>query len=98
MSDSTAVVTGASQGIGRSTGIRLAQDFAAVVLVARSRAHLEDTASQVQAAGAKALVIDLDLAERSAARAVVERTLGPSAASTPWSTSPARCRRSICSR
>ncbi|MFI5775082.1 SDR family oxidoreductase [Streptomyces sp. NPDC051658] len=74
MPNSVAVVTGASQGIGRFTAIRLARDFPSMVLVARDRSHLEDTAAQVQAAGAEALVIDLDLAERSAARTVVDKT------------------------
>ena len=41
MKTSVAIVTGASQGIGRSTAIRLARDFAALVLVARDRANLE---------------------------------------------------------
>jgi NAD(P)-dependent dehydrogenase (short-subunit alcohol dehydrogenase family) len=75
MSLRTAVVTGASQGIGQSTAIRLAKDFGAVVLVARHREHLQETASIVEAAGAKALIIDIDLAGRSAAKAVVEKTL-----------------------
>ncbi|WP_331747989.1 SDR family oxidoreductase (plasmid) [Streptomyces sp. NBC_00984] len=74
MPNSVAVVTGASQGIGRFTAIRLARDFPSMVLVARDRSHLEDTAAQVQAAGAEALVIDLDLAKRSAARTVVDKT------------------------
>jgi NAD(P)-dependent dehydrogenase (short-subunit alcohol dehydrogenase family) len=47
MSRSVAVVTGASQGIGRATAIRLARDFSALVLVARNRPHLEETAEQV---------------------------------------------------
>ena len=42
MERSVAIVSGASQGIGRSTAIRLARDFAAVVLVARDRANLEE--------------------------------------------------------
>ena len=33
MSRSVAIVTGASQGIGRATAIRLARDFSALVLV-----------------------------------------------------------------
>lgn len=75
MSLRTAIVTGASQGIGQSTAIRLAKDFDAVVLVARHREHLQETAAIVEAAGAKALIIDIDLAERTAAKAVVEKTL-----------------------
>ena len=44
MSKSVAIVTGASQGIGQATAIRLARDFSALVLVARNRANLEQTA------------------------------------------------------
>ena len=43
MSNSVAIVTGASQGIGQATAIRLARDFSALVLVARNRAHLEQS-------------------------------------------------------
>ena len=35
MSTSVAIVTGASQGIGRSTAIRLARYFSSIVLAAR---------------------------------------------------------------
>jgi NAD(P)-dependent dehydrogenase (short-subunit alcohol dehydrogenase family) len=75
MSDSVAIVTGASQGIGRATAIRLARDFSSVVLVARGRANLDKTAIAVKAAGAQPLVLDLDLSEVAAATTVVERTL-----------------------
>ena len=75
MSKSVAIVTGASQGIGKSTAIRLAHDFSAIVLVARDRPNLEKTAETVKAAGAQPLVIDIDLAEISAANSVVDQTL-----------------------
>ncbi|QIO32341.1 SDR family oxidoreductase [Bradyrhizobium sp. 1(2017)] len=75
MLKSVAIVTGASQGIGRATAVRLARDFQALVLVARNRANLEDTAKMVRAAGAEVLVIDADLAEPDAARAVVAQNL-----------------------
>ncbi|HKT29701.1 SDR family oxidoreductase [Dyella sp.] len=75
MPSSTAIVTGASQGIGRATAIRLARDFASLVLVARNRDHLLETADAVKAQGAKALIIDLDLADKTAAKVVVEQTL-----------------------
>ena len=75
MSKSVAIVTGASQGIGRSTAIRLAKDFSSITLAARGRENLEETAAGVRAAGAEPLVIDLNLADASAATKVVEQTL-----------------------
>jgi 3-oxoacyl-[acyl-carrier protein] reductase len=75
MKNSVAIVTGASQGIGRSTAVRLARDFNSIVLVARNRKELEETAAAVSAARATPLIVDLDLSERSAAKAVVDRTL-----------------------
>jgi NAD(P)-dependent dehydrogenase (short-subunit alcohol dehydrogenase family) len=57
----TAVVTGASQGIGREIAVRFAQEGAHVMLAARSREALEDTARQVEAAGGSALVVPVDL-------------------------------------
>jgi 3-oxoacyl-[acyl-carrier protein] reductase len=75
MKQSVAVVTGASQGIGYSTAVRLAHDFSSVVLVARDRAKLADTAKAVGAAGAAALIVDLDLSQPGAAKALVDQTL-----------------------
>jgi 3-oxoacyl-[acyl-carrier protein] reductase len=75
MSNAVAVVTGASQGIGFSTAVRLARDFGSIVLVARNRAKLEETAAAVKAVGAEPLVVDLDLSDRSSAKKLVEQTL-----------------------
>ena len=75
MSKSVAIVTGASQGIGRATAIRLARDFSELVLVARNRANLDETAEAVKAAGAKPLVIDADLADPAVAPAIVDQAL-----------------------
>jgi len=75
MTRKVAIVTGASQGIGESTAVRLARDFEAVVLVARNREKLEKTARAVTEAGAEPLVVDIDLSVRNAAKAVVEKTL-----------------------
>jgi 3-oxoacyl-[acyl-carrier protein] reductase len=75
MSKTVAIVTGASQGIGQATAVRLAKDFSSIVLVARNRAKLEATAAAVQAAGAEPLIIDLDLAEQPAAQVIVDQAL-----------------------
>src|SRR5580692_9996279 len=72
---SVAIVTGASQGIGRATALRLARDFSAVVLVARNKEELEQTAVSVKAAGAEALIYALDLREPQSAELVVKGTL-----------------------
>jgi NAD(P)-dependent dehydrogenase (short-subunit alcohol dehydrogenase family) len=70
-----AVVTGASQGIGHATAVRLARDFSSIVLVARNRAKLEETAKAVETDGAEALILDIDLSDKDAAKKVVEQTL-----------------------
>lgn len=75
MVNSVAIVTGASQGIGQATAVRMARDFSALALVARSREHLERTAERVRQVGAQALVIDVDLAQPAAAQVVVDQTL-----------------------
>ena len=72
-----------ARGIGRATAVRLARDFSALVLVARNRANLEQTAEAVRAAGAEALVIDADLAQPEAAQRWSIRPWRRSAGSTP---------------
>ncbi len=72
---SVAVVTGASQGIGRATALRLARDFSAVVLVARDKDNLEKAASDVQGIGADPLVCALDLRQPQSAETIVKGTL-----------------------
>ena len=75
MANPVAVITGASQGMGQATAVRLARDFSSLALVARNRPNLEKTASLVRDAGAEALVIDADLAQVASAQAVVDKTM-----------------------
>jgi 3-oxoacyl-[acyl-carrier protein] reductase len=72
---SVAIVTGASQSIGRATALRLARDFSVIVLVARDKDNLEKTANDVGSAGAEAMVYALDLREPDSAEIVVKGTL-----------------------
>jgi NAD(P)-dependent dehydrogenase (short-subunit alcohol dehydrogenase family) len=48
---SVAIITGASQGIGRAAAHRLARDFSAIVLAARNADALGEVANTVKTAG-----------------------------------------------
>ena len=72
---SVAIVTGASQGIGRATALRLARDFSAIVLAARNKDELQKTAAAIDAAGAESLICALDLREPRSAEILVNSTL-----------------------
>jgi 3-oxoacyl-[acyl-carrier protein] reductase len=73
--NSVAIVTGASQGIGRATALRLAHDFSSVVLVARNKDELEATAEAVKGVGGEPLICALDLREPQSAEVVVSSVL-----------------------
>ncbi len=75
MKSTVAIVTGASQGIGRAAAIRLARDFSAVVLAARNAEALEEVAARVKETGAEALPLALDLSRTDAPEAIVGPTL-----------------------
>jgi NAD(P)-dependent dehydrogenase (short-subunit alcohol dehydrogenase family) len=74
-----AVVTGASRGVGRRIAVRLANTGASVALVARSHAALEETRSEIDAHGGRALAFPADLGETDSIRPLkdaIERDLG----------------------
>ena len=76
----TALVTGAGAGLGRAIAAALAAEGVNVAIAARREAELAETASLVEAAGAKALPLVWDLADLSVIEpnvARVEAELGP---------------------
>jgi 3-oxoacyl-[acyl-carrier protein] reductase len=75
MTDSVAIVTGASQGIGRATAVRLAKDFSGVVLAARNAEALQEVEAEVKAGGADPLTVALDLRTKESAEILVKKTL-----------------------
>ncbi|NBV44079.1 MAG: 3-oxoacyl-[acyl-carrier-protein] reductase [Planctomycetia bacterium] len=73
LSGQVAVVTGASQGIGRAIAETLAANGATVALVARSAARLEEVAATIQATGGRAEAHPCDVSQAAAVTAVVEK-------------------------
>ena len=72
-----ALVTGASQGIGRACALELAKAGATVALAARNEAKLADVAAEIAAAGGQAAAFSLDIASeesiKTGAKAILER-------------------------
>jgi NADP-dependent 3-hydroxy acid dehydrogenase YdfG len=66
----TAVVTGASSGIGAATAIQLAEAGYHLVLAARRADRLTDVAEQITAKGGRAEVHELDVTDRAAVDAL----------------------------
>jgi len=71
----TALVTGASQGIGKACALLLAEAGADIALGARTLSKLEDVAEEVQVLGRKTLVLRLDVANRASISECVARAL-----------------------
>ncbi len=70
-----ALVTGASQGIGRAVALRLAHDGFRVALAARNEEKLKDAANEIAAAGKHADVFVLDIANEESIKATAKAVL-----------------------
>jgi NAD(P)-dependent dehydrogenase (short-subunit alcohol dehydrogenase family) len=76
----TALVTGASYGIGEATARRLAAAGASVLVVARSADRLDDLAASINSGGGRAVAYPTDLTDETAVSALTKQiteTHGP---------------------
>ena len=67
-----AMVTGASQGIGRACAVALAKAGAQVALAARNATKLREVAAEIEAAGGRAMPFEMDLASEDSIKAVTK--------------------------
>ena len=71
-----ALVTGASQGIGRAIALALAEAGATVALTARNEAKLAEVKSTIEAAGGKAETFPLDVSSEDSIKTTAKEIVG----------------------
>jgi 3-oxoacyl-[acyl-carrier protein] reductase len=70
-----ALVTGASQGIGRACALKLASAGAAVAVAARNQEKLNELVNEITAAGGKAAAFPLDVGDEEQIKSTVKTAL-----------------------
>lgn len=75
LSGRIALVTGASQGIGRACAVKLAEAGAIVAVAARSQEKLDELAEQIISQGGKAGVLVMDIADEEQIKAAFKSAL-----------------------
>ena len=75
VAEQTAIVTGASSGIGRVIAERFADDGADVVLCSREQENVDPVAEGIEESGGNALAVECDVRERDSVEALVEATV-----------------------
>jgi 3-oxoacyl-[acyl-carrier protein] reductase len=71
LSDQNAIVTGASQGIGKACALELARNGARVACVARSADKLAAVVQEIEAAGGEAAMFTCDVTDSASVQATV---------------------------
>ncbi len=75
LKDKVALVTGASQGIGRATALALAESGAKVAIAARNAEKLASLAAEIAQTGGEALPITMDVADSAQVKAGFQQAL-----------------------
>ncbi|GAC1617312.1 MAG: 3-oxoacyl-[acyl-carrier-protein] reductase [Candidatus Acidiferrum sp.] len=75
LKDKVAIVTGASQGIGRDTALALAEAGSKVAVAARNEEKLTALVSEIKAAGGEAFAVKMDVADLEQVKAGFKQVL-----------------------
>jgi 3-oxoacyl-[acyl-carrier protein] reductase len=76
LKDKVALVTGASQGIGRATSLALAESGAKVVVAARNADKLASLVTEIEAAGNEAFAVPMNVADAGQVKSGFQQLLG----------------------
>jgi len=72
LSGTTAVITGATSGIGRETALEFARTGASVVIAGRREKRLQQLVSEIESTGGQALGVVTDVAEQAQVDHLIE--------------------------
>ena len=75
LANKVAIITGAGQGIGAATALRMAEEGAKVVLAARRLNLLQEVAAEIEAAGGKAMAYSCDISNEESVKELVAATI-----------------------
>src|SRR5258708_28396271 len=75
LKDKVALITGASQGIGRDTALALAEAGAKVAVAARNEEKLSALVADIAAAGGTALAVKMDVSDAEQVKAGFKQVL-----------------------
>jgi 3-oxoacyl-[acyl-carrier protein] reductase len=75
LSSRVALVTGASQGIGRACALKLAKEGARLAVAARNQEKLNELVAEIMAAGGKAAAFTLDVADEDQVKPTVKAAI-----------------------
>lgn len=73
LSGQVAIVTGASQGLGKACAVMLGKNGATVVCMARNAQKLEATVAEIDAGGGKGVAVSVDVTDRAAITEAIEK-------------------------
>jgi NAD(P)-dependent dehydrogenase (short-subunit alcohol dehydrogenase family) len=73
--DKVAIVTGGGTGLGKEISLKLAQEGASVVIASRNPEHLNETASEIDAAGGSVLAVPTDVRDHGKVEELMKATL-----------------------
>jgi 3-oxoacyl-[acyl-carrier protein] reductase len=76
LSGRVALITGASQGIGRACAAELAKAGAAVALAARNQERLQELAREISSSGGTAAAFAMDVADEEQVKSAIKAAIG----------------------